>query len=223
MGSFVHKQTWVSIFIVYNLMACSIQGPKALDSVHEAHNRDNSVVYCAKNSVFPGIVQPFQDLATEACSHLRNYLEGTRIDGLLVEQVLDCDTPILSPVSKYGSAASIVTRVNIDGLPSHGSYLFIRFEQGWCPSDQLLEPTWNHGGYCETQFQLRWNPGRNDSFRELHVLSERICHMPLDQEEIAANESDIAMIECQHDRYLLNKNELTKISEFETEMPCHFQ
>ena len=52
------------------------------------------------------------------------------------------------------------------------------------------------------------------------MVSERICHMPLDQEEIAAGESDIAMSECRRTQYGLAGNLVTIISQFDTEGPC---
>ena len=127
---------------------------------------------------------------------------------------------MLSVASELGLAAAVATRLDVDGPPSHGAYLFAHFDEGWCPVDVLLEPAWNHGGYCETQFLLRWERARTESQVELNVLSERICRMPLDQEEIAAGESDIAMSECWHVRYGLTGNVLTKQSAFESEKPC---
>ena len=83
-----------------------------------------------------------------------------------------------------------------------------------------MKPTWNHGGYCESRFELSWERGRIGSEVVLHAVSERICHMPLDQEEIATGQSDIAMTECRQVRYGLAEGKLTKLSEVYTELPC---
>jgi len=135
--------------------------------------------------------------------------------------VTACDTPVLSEASQLGMAAAVATRLDVNGPPSHGAYLFVNLHGDWCPADVLLAPIWNHGGYCESNYELRWEPERTDSGAELHVVAERICYMPLDQAEIAAGESDIAMSECQHIRYRITGNLLTKISEFEADSRCN--
>jgi hypothetical protein len=99
----------------------------------------------------------------------------------------------------------------------------VRFEAGWCPVDVLLEPSWNHGGYCESDIRLHWEDKVSDPQVLLDTISERICHMPLDQEEIAAGESDVAMSECRHLRYLMQGEKMTKIFQQETDGTCHFE
>ena len=200
--------------------ACSKQDFSDSSQELKADSKDNTLVSCAQPGNFSCEIPPFQNLATDACAHLQNCLKGQHVGDLLVEQVLDCESPVFSVDSELGSAASVAARLEADGTVLHGSFLFVRFEEGWCPVDLLHEPTWNHGGYCETQPQLRWESGGIDSPLELYVESQRICYMPLDQEEIAAGESDIAMSECRQARYAVSGRRLTRLSEISIEGAC---
>lgn len=217
-----HPVTSLGLIIVlaHYLTACSTQESSSNRHGSKMLGGGSTLTSCARVGPLSCEVPPFQDRSTEACAHLRSCIEGRRFGDQLVEQLLACDTPVLSATSDLGMAAAVSTQLNVGGPPSHGAYLFVHLQGGWCPADILLEPTWNHGGYCESDYELRWESGRVDSGVELHVISERICHMPLDQEEIAAGESDIAMSECRHIRYGISGTLLTKISEFETEGSC---
>jgi hypothetical protein len=163
---------------------------------------------------------PFEEVETGACASLRKCLEGRKLGDQNVEQVVMCAAPEVSAASRFGPVAAVAAELAVDGPPSHAAYLFAKFPGGWCPVDQLLEPTWNHGGYCETRFQFKWETGSSAEEATLSVRSERICRRPLDQAEIAAGESDIAMSECRQARYRTGQKELLKLSESSSEGPC---
>ena len=210
----------LTILFAYQLAACSIQDPGNTRPETETQAGGKALTGCAQVGPLTCELPPLQDLSAEACAMLRSCLEGRQFGDQLIEQVIDCDTPVLSAASGQGMAAAVAAQLQVDGPPSYGAYLFIHLQQGWCPADILLEPAWDHGGYCESQHAFRWEAGATDSGAELHVVSERICHMPLDQEEIAAGESDIAMSECRRTQYGLAGNLVTIISQFDTEGPC---
>ena len=75
--------------------------------------------------------------------------------------------------------------------------------------DELLEPRWNHGGYCDESFAFAFSGGGRE--RELKVRSERTCHRPLDQEELEVGESDVACTECQQARYRMRQASLVPV------------
>jgi hypothetical protein len=167
-------------------------------------------------------IAPVDDLAERACAHLRWVLEGRQIGDQMIRQVVACETPVVSTSSRF-AAAAIATRLDSDGPPLHGAFLFVRFEKGWYLVDHLLDPAWNHGGYCRTRFELQWGEKSNKSKVNLDALSERICHMPLDQKEIAAGESDIATSECRKAQYELTARKVIKLSKTESDGPCRFR
>jgi hypothetical protein len=180
------------------------------------------VAWAGSNELFNGLPS-FENLEAEACDHLRRYVEGRRIGDQMIRRVVFCEPPLVSAPSKVGTAAAVAVQLDVGGPPSHGAFLFVRFDKGWRLVDRLLDPAWTHGGYCKSRFQLRWKQksGKLDSV--LDTLSERICHMPLDQEEITAGENDIATSECRRAQYGLIDNRLRKTSEAEFEGLCRFR
>ena len=209
------------VFILFVCFFCGCSGNDVSDNQFNSKATDSgkSLGSCLNIGVLSCDIMPAQNLSTDACKLLQNCIRGRQLGGQYIEQVLDCYSVVFSADSELGSAASLAARLEVDGLVLHGSFLFVRFDKGWCPADLLHEPTWNHGGYCETQPQLSWHNGI-DSPLELHIESQRICHIPLDQEELAAAESDIVMSECRQVRYAVTGEQLTVLSEITIEESC---
>lgn len=221
--AFCMPMTLLLAICALGFTACFAQAQEALHVASAAPPSDHAVVSCTQGPLFSCDVPPFEDLATEACSYLRRQLEGRRFGDQLIQRVIACETPILSKRSKLGTAAAVTARLEVDGPPVHGAFLFVRFTNGWRAVDQLLEPAWTHGGYCKTRFQLSWERKSTQADAILNTMSERVCHMPLDQEELSARESDIASSECRHARYMLSDNRLMKIAEREFARSCLFR
>lgn len=222
-GTADRYRTWLLGFAGLLLVAC-VSGESAFSgSSPEDSAQSNQTVGCEHSGALACSVPPLRDIATGVCAYLRSCIEGRKFGDVLVEKVEDCEPPVIAAAHEFGSVAAVAARLAVDGPPSHGAYLFVHFKNGWCPADQLLEPVWNHGGYCEAQFRFRWKAGTTANEILLLVMSERICHMPLDQDEIAAGESDVAMSECLNARYRVVENGLRKLSETASDGPCPFR
>ena len=154
---------------------------------------------------------PIRDFPADACAHLRGCIEGRKLGEETVVRVEACEAPVLSSASDPGTLAAVAARLEVDGPPSHGAYLFVRLPEGWCAADQLLVPAWTHGGYCKAQFGFEWEGAGADAI--LAVSSGRVCHMPLDQKEIAGAQSDVASVECRVARYRVARDKIEKLSE----------
>ena len=202
------------------LVGCSDREPTDSASAPQTQPAASEPVACDPKG------QPYCDIpaipgvVADACSYLKVHLAGRQVGEEKIVRVESCEAPVLSAPSALGAAAAVATRLEVDGPPSHGAFLFVRVGTGWRVVDHLLSPAWDHGGYCKTRFRLRWeaNPGKQE--RILDAISERICHMPLDQSEAASKESDIAEQECRHARYSLDGDTLEKLSGVELETPC---
>lgn len=207
------------------LASCATHPAHSLHPSQQAQSKDVALIGCAGLGAFSCRALPFEELSTQACAHLRTCLEGRRSGDQVIRRVVGCSEPgPVVPAPQPGVAvAAVAAEIDLDSPPFHGAYLFVRYEQGWCLVDQLLEPVWAHGGYCEADFRLQWERGDSDSAVALNTLSGRTCYMPLDQEEIAAGESDIAMSECRRARYELGKSGLTALSHSNTDGPCSSQ
>ncbi len=211
---------WILVSVAVLVAAGVISETAFANSAAESQPKKNPTAGCLRRGPLACDVMPFEEIEAGACVGLRNCLEGRKFGDQTVEQVVMCAAPVVSAASRFGPVAAVATELAVDGPPSHAAYLFAKFPGGWCPVDQLLEPAWNHGGYCETRFQFKWEAGSTADEATLSVRSERICHRPLDQAEIAAGESDIAMSECRQARYRAGKKELQKLSESSSEGPC---
>jgi hypothetical protein len=136
------------------------------------------------------------DLA-DSCAILRKALEGRTIGGDRIHQVVGCDLPVvIERPARPGGAAALAADLDVGGPPSHAAYLLVNHAQGWCLADHILETSWTHGGYCEAAFKLSWAPAEPAAPAVLDVIAQRICHRPLDQQEVRAGESDEAFREC---------------------------
>ena len=165
---------------------------------------------------------PVLDIASGGCAQLRMTLEGRQLGDDLVKKVSTCEKPVLSKMSDDGEAAAVSALLDVDGPPVHVSFLFVKGKQGWCPVDQVFEPTYVRGGYCKTEFHLRWEAGAGNMPPLLTLIGHRRCHEPLDKDEIAAGESDIAEDSCRVSRYEVDRaqNLVRKISTVETAQAC---
>jgi hypothetical protein len=220
-------ETWrpvtrFGVVLAFCFVAYSDQARSLRAALETTQRGPVDVAWAGSHELFGGLPS-FENLEAEACDHLRRHLDGRQIGDQMIQRVVFCEPPVVSAPSQVGTAAAVAVQLDVDGPPSHGAFLFVRFDKGWRLVGQLLEPAWTHGGYCKSKFQLRWKQksGKLDSV--LDTLSERICHMPLDREEIAAGENDIATSECRRARYGLIDNRLRKTSEAEFEGPCRFR
>lgn len=140
--------------------------------------------------------RPIQDLA-QGCEQLRSCLGEVITTDRPLSPAISCDPPQLPIKPGPLEVAVLAVDADFEGVPSHAAYLLIRGEGGWCPGHELLEPSWSHGGYCDSEFEFHWaTPREGDSSPRLDVRSDSVCHMPLDQEELEAGESDIASQSC---------------------------
>jgi hypothetical protein len=161
------------------------------------------------------------DLESGACAYLRFALPGKRIGQMRILKVVDCDAPVFSAPTSVGYAAAVAANLEVDGPPAHGAFLFVQNKDGWRLTDDLLEPEWTHGGYCKPQFSLRW--GGDKSTSTLTVMAERICYLPLDNEEAAAGESSVASSECRTLNYIATPNGLKRKSATTSYRRCQFK
>jgi hypothetical protein len=154
-----------------------------------------------------------------ACAQLRECLSKMPRDKDDTLQITSCDAPS-AQISMPGSAAplealAVITADVQHGIaPSHAGYVFAKGPGGWCPSVELLEPLWRHGGRCETNVRL--GPDGTGAA----VRAERICRMPLDQEERGRGVSDVAEHECVEAQYAFTGGVLKQLSRQRAEGAC---
>lgn len=166
-------------------------------------------------------VDPVGDLQAGACDQLLACLgEGITAERPL-SPAISCDQPVLPAKPGPLEVAAVAFSADFDGVPSQAAYLFVRGEDGWCPAHELLEPQWNHGGYCTSEFAFHWTETRaGDSGPRLDVRSDRVCHMPLDQEEVEAGESDVASQGCAVSAFEVENSTLIAAGRAEFDRPC---
>jgi hypothetical protein len=166
---------------------------------------------CAATELLACQFPPLADASAGACDYLRRYAVGRTIAGESIKSIEQCASPIRSEASALGEAMAVPAYIEIDGPPSQITFLLVRFPDGWRLVDQLLDPAWTHGGTCDVAVRLRWQRG-DAGATALDTASERVCHMPLDQQEVSAGESDVASEECQRIRYTVSGARLTALS-----------
>lgn len=177
--------------------ACS--GPRGgpIQSETPANDSQARSGGCFSMSAMNCPVEPVAEMEGAACDRLRQCLERQSGSGENIGPRYACDAPLHAEAAGPVPVAALPVSLDFDGVPSHAAYLFVRGDSGWCPGHELLAPQWNHGGYCEADFSFEWTVDRaGDDGNRLYVTSSRVCHMPLDQEEIAAGESDVASQGC---------------------------
>ncbi len=205
------------------LAACApAEDPSAASSEVPQQTSVQAKAACEGGDLTACTFPAFPNLTVGACDYLRQHLVGRQVGDETVQRVAGCDAPVSSAATELGAFAAVAARLEVDGPPSHGAFLFARLGDGWRLVDHLLDPSWTHGGHCKVRFRLKWE-GKDARFlATADVLSERVCHMPLDQQELAAGESDVASRECQHARYGVSGNSLTRLSREGSDASCQF-
>ena len=216
------RRYWTVLALLVSMVGCESRDNSASSVEKKASPPVRTSISCLHAGPLACDAPPVQDLVSAGCSQLQASLEGRQVGEDLVKKVKSCERPVFSGASSLGEAAAISVTLDVDGPPVHVSYLFVKGAQGWCPVDQVFEPTYVRGGYCKTQFNLRWE-GESDKITPLLTLiGHRSCHEPLDRGEIAAGESDVTEEACREARYEVDKaqNVVRKVSKTETGEAC---
>ncbi|NND64616.1 MAG: hypothetical protein HKM24_01510 [Gammaproteobacteria bacterium] len=168
------------------------------------------------------------------CGELRQCIE--HVFGADGEQAMSCGKPRIVRIPRASQkltqtqaiAAVDVSYVDGEGLPSHSALLLQHASpvtihastqkkrstpaNDWQVIDQLLEPSWTHGGGCESDFAVQSVSNQDNDVFEMVVSTQRVCHQPLDTEEFIAGEPDVAFAECKHRHYRLADEGLTLVT-----------
>ena len=166
-------------------------------------------------------VDTIQDLKGQACDQLQACLADVLPSEDSIRPPMSCDPPSRPSSDGPVPVAALAVSLDHEEVPSHAAYLFVRGDTGWCPGHELLAPQWNHGGYCDSDFSFEWmtaQDGQGDT--RLSITSSRVCYMPLDQEEIAAGESDIASQDCIRTAFNLVNGKLLPVAGLDDESNC---
>ena len=154
-----------------------------------------------------------------ACAQLRDCLSSIPRDKGDTLQITSCNAPsVQTPLGATAAPIEALAVITVDvqqGVaPSHAAYVFAKDARGWCPSVELLEPLWRHGGSCETVVRM----GAEGAGAA--VRAERTCRMPLDRSERDAGASDVAERECVEARYALSGGALKQESRRRSDGAC---
>ena len=154
-----------------------------------------------------------------ACAQLRECLSGSARDKDNPLQITSCSpasgqTKLTASAAPIEALAVIAADLQQGSTPSHAAYLFAKDARGWCPSLELLEPLWRHGGQCEAA--VRIGPEGSGAA----VRAERTCRMPLDRSQRDAGASDVAERECVEAHYALSDGALKQSSRQRSEGSC---
>lgn len=203
--------------LVLALPACS-DGQKAAEAAKAGGAQPAAARQCTASGTLACRLAPVESL-DGACAQLRECLSGTPRDKDDALQVTSCNPPTaqaaLAPTAAPIEALAVISADVQQGIaPSHAAYVFAKDARGWCPSVELLEPLWRHGGSCETIVRV----GADGAGAA--VRAERICRMPLDRGEREAGVSDVAEHECVEARYALAGGTLKQASRQRSEGAC---
>jgi hypothetical protein len=154
-----------------------------------------------------------------ACAQLRECLSASVGDKDNALQITSCNrpsaqAPLASSAAPIEALAVVAVDLQQGSTPSHAAYVIAKDARGWCPSMELLEPLWRHGGQCDATVRM----GAEGSGAA--VRAERICRMPLDRGERDAGASDIAERECVEAHYTLAGGTLKQVSRQRSEGGC---
>lgn len=169
---------------------------------------------------------PFKKLH-DACAHLKHCVQGRDIEGVSIAQLQSCDELSFSArtrSSNYAASdyAALGAYLESTGPTTYAVFLFNRTDQGWCAADILHMPEWTHGGDCTTRFDVSASKDQA-AHGWVNVSSEKICHIALDQEELAAQQSDIASEACVQARYRTTPRGMEKNTSSQTATRCSFK
>src|SRR5580765_4032816 len=159
------------------------------------------------------------DSLAGACAQLRECLSGSPRDKDNPLQITSCNPPsaqaaLAASAAPVEALAVIAVDLQQGSTPSHAAYVLAKDARGWCPSVELLEPLWRHGGQCETTVRIGADAAG------AAVRAERTCHMPLDRSERDAGASDVAERECVEAHYALSGGALKQSSRERSEGAC---
>lgn len=203
-------------------------GPYVNPSVRSdsAEGSSGEHVDCAKAGPLSCTVAPISNLDSEACVQLQSCLMDRVLpNGQTVTQFTSCDPP--SAIVKAPSAdtpikalATIGVELELDGPPSNAVFVLAQDEYGWCPAAVLLEPLWQHGGYCESVIEYKWPKDSEKNDMHVMIQAERVCHMPLDAAELETGVSDVAEHECVKVHYEIRDGSLHQLSASQADGAC---
>ena len=154
-----------------------------------------------------------------ACAQLRDCLSSIPREKDDALQITSCNapsvqTPLGAKAAPLEALAVITVEVQQGVAPSHAAYVFAKDARGWCPSVELLEPLWRHGGACETIVRVG-TEGAGAAVR-----AERTCRTPLDRSARDAGASDVTERECVEARYALSGGALKQESRRRSDGAC---
>lgn len=210
-------------------------GPAAAASSATAPAPDAAAADCSRAGPLACAIAPIANVDSGSCAALTRCLAG-RDTGEFgpgrIEAAVACEAPVFAPSpdpeSDAGAvgglrAAAVAAPLEVDGPPAHGAWLFVTANGGWCPADELAAPTWNHGGYCEMRFDMSWQTADGDGGPLLVTSAERTCHIALDQQELAAGESDVALVECRRTTHRFDNGALVRVSQIDSDGSCEMR
>ena len=159
------------------------------------------------------------DSLAGACAQLRECLSGSARDKDNALQITSCSPPAAqAPLARAAAPIEALAVVAVElqqgGTPSHAAYVLAKDAGGWCPSMELLEPLWRHGGQCDARVRIGPEGGG------AAVRAERTCRMPLDRGERDAGASDVAERECVEAHYTVGDGALRQASLQRAEGSC---
>jgi hypothetical protein len=189
------------------------------DREKSAHNsRPPTPAQCSAAGALACPIAPVESLQG-ACAQLRECLSSIPRGKEDALQITSCDAPtvqtrLASTAAPIEALAVITVDVQQGTAPSHAAYVFSKDSRGWCPSVELLEPLWRHGGQCETTVQV------GADTVGAAVRAERTCRIPLDRSQRDVGASDVAERECVQARYALSQGALKEASRQRSEGAC---
>lgn len=215
----------ISLAVAILLIGCTPQ-----DAAKAEADRASTVVGNAGSCLHAGPlacpVEPLTDPSPRAaCDQLRACLAGRAAGDAATIELIGCEPPASPVPAPTGTGAVLAVETmavesESDGPPDHAVYLLVQDDRGWCPAAELLGPVWQHGGHCETSIDLQWAAAATELGTSLTVRAERLCHMPLDQSEFEAGESDVVEHACVEARYVVVENGLDERTRATTEGTC---
>lgn len=213
----------IAILVVF--IGCGAYGNSSVRP-DSAEGSSAERVDCTKAGPLACAVAPIGNLNGDACIQLQSCLMDRALpDGQTVTQFTSCAPP--TSIVKAPSAdapikalATMGVELESDGPPSNAVFVLVQDEYGWCPAAVLLEPLWQHGGYCESAVEYRWpkTVEKNDAY--VTIQAERVCHMPLDAAELETGVSDVAEHECVTARYEIRDGSLHQLSVSQADGAC---
>ena len=205
------------LVLVLAISACG-ERQKEAEAGKQAAPEPPGPKQCAAAGALACPIAPVESLEG-ACAQLRDCLSSIPREKGDALQITSCNapsvqTPLASAAAPLEALAVISVEVQQGVAPSHATYLFAKDASGWCPSVELLEPLWRHGGSCETIVRV----GAEGTGAA--VRAERTCRMPLDRSQRDAGASDVAERECVEARYALSGGALRQSSRQRSEGAC---